>query len=315
MKQSCLVLLVTMLVLTVSCQELKAKLGSKLKSMEKPTSNGVGLLISGIQTFGYDVNLNIQTSAIDSYSNQKLHYASNGPYRSTSRALLFNLAHFMNVVMAATSQTFTPYEGLTSLKFGTNYQRIHIEQNVKNEGVSIGKITAMEGKRVGTNVQYVAGYGWSYGTMKPQFTHHRYRKCRRILFWNKCSWATTSVKRGLQFSEIQQITDLLHNNVYRTVSQKMGAARMLNMGTSASNKNMQLDQNVRAIQTLTKVPVADVFPAVASMLNGRSLFSKESLVTGRKLSLDDGFGSKHTVHQKFTNGGSKVTLKIITTSN
>ena len=221
----------------------------------------------------------------------------------------------LQTVSVAEKVTFTPYKGLATLKFGRKYQNVFTNQIIRNKGNSVGIVESMEGERDGQNIHFVGGYGWSFGAMKPLFREHKYKKCKRFLFWRNCWMATENIERGLFMDEIDMVSKLLHNNAFSQISSKLAASRMLSMSSLARHERLHLKGKVDAVQKLTDVSISQVYPAVESMLGNQYSFSPSHLAHGRSLALVDDFGTRHVIRQKLTHGGKKVTLQVFTSKS
>jgi len=158
--------------------------------------------------------------------------------------------------------TFSPFQDLANLKFGTSYHKIHIEKSIKSPGFSYLKAMATIASRTGSQINYKVGYGWITGNGIQLYSTTTVRKCRKIFWVKKCKNVKVNIPRGLHPNEFQLVVGGLENRLFNEIAAKVGNGRRLaltevqdaSMGTATtyqSVKGVQKADLEEALQTLT----------------------------------------------------------------
>lgn len=313
MKPTKALIVACLLLATLSASNCSVRhaLGSRMNQYIKPVASNVGALISGIRTFVDEKTATISTSEIPNFGDNSFVYnLLDGDFMQTARSLRRRRRIVVRLrasaVIPKLPLAFKPFEGLKDLKFGKEYKRVLVEQSIKSPGLSWGKVTAMEGTRTGPQIQYVSGYGWSWGNAVQLYNINSVRKCKRILFWKKCRNENIKIPRGLHPNEIHEVEKALHNPILEQLRNRLSSGRILKTIRSTQALNMPAGMN--QVQVLTAVKFHHVTSALKGMIGSHVTLPRYLVAKEAALTVIDEFGRKHLVEQKFN--GRSVDLKI-----
>ena len=302
--------------LTACSCSVRSSLGNRMGGYIKAPGPNVKALIGPISTYIHEHTLKLKSSDIDAHASNVVTYNMlNGAHMSTARGLRRRRRTCRRATVKAskpitvTPIAFKPFEGLKELKFGKNYQRVLVEQDIRTPGQSMGKVTAMEGVRVGTDIDYTAALGWSYGTTNQLYNQVKYQSCKKILFWKKCSTKTKNVPRGFRPDEVQDVEKALHNPILTLLRNKLSDGRLLKVVKSTKAWKLPEGMNqVNQVQLLKSVSIEDTEAAIQSMTGSSVALSRELLMNELSFRIEDENGRTHAVEQKFR--GATVDLKV-----
>ena len=99
------------------------------------------------------------------------------------------------------------YKEMQALKWADSFETLEYK-NIIRSGRSMmnyNVVTGLVGVKNGSIVEANAIISITHGFGRGTYRQVRYRHCKRILFWKKCSWKTKTVSRALYNSELLAI--------------------------------------------------------------------------------------------------------------
>lgn len=293
----------------LSTCSVRQDLGGRMGPFIKPVGGNINSLISGIKTFSFDQTVDLKSSEVEGFGPNTIvtYNLLTGAHISTARSLKGKRRTVLKALpVPVIPIKFTPFKGLVELKFGKHYQRVLVEQEIRAPGASVGKVTAQEGKREGSSVQYVAAYGWSVGNALQLYNRNKVRKCKKILFIKKCHDEWQNIPRGFTPNEIQEVENALHNPILNQLRDKLNTGRLLRIIKNA--KAWEMPGNMNQVQLLSGVRFGDVNHALNHLIGSQINLPRSLLATERHLEVTDEYGRKHFVNQKFNR--NSVDLRV-----
>jgi hypothetical protein len=250
---------------------LGSDLGVRLRAAAPQSTPQLGNFMHQLKSFSFVDTISIQRDQVAQYEGiKKTFNLETGLAGRLLRKRKLTHAQAIAAVQAAVNTvfrmhqkiTFSPFQDLANLKFGTSYHKIHIEKSIKSPGVSHLKAMATIASRTGSQINYKVGYGWIVGNGVQLYSTTTVRKCRKIFWVKKCKNVQVSIPRGLHPNEFQLVVGGLENRLFNEIAAKVGNGRRLaitevqdaSMGTATtyqSVKGVQKADLEEALQTLT----------------------------------------------------------------
>jgi len=249
---------------------LGSDLGVRLRAAAPQSTPQLGHYMNQLKSFSFVDTISIQRDQVSQYEGIKKNFnmitglagrllrrrkASKAQVQAAIRAAI-------DAVNRMHQTTFSPFQDLANLKFGTSYHKIHIEKSIKSPGFSYLKAMATIASRTGSQINYKVGYGWITGNGIQLYSTTTVRKCRKIFWVKKCKNVRVNIPRGLHPHEFQLVVGGLENRLFNEIAAKVGNGRRLaitevqdaSMGTATtyqSVKGVQKADLEEALQTLT----------------------------------------------------------------
>lgn len=140
-----------------------------------------------------------------------------------------------------------PYGDSMALKWGTKFEQLQTYSYIAEGRVCRTAVLGMMGLKIKDKARVVTGYGIVHGYTIPLYRNVRYRHCRRILFWNKCSYRYKRLRRGFYPSELSFIRSFMLAKAFIKAGQSiksspnpMAVAQELDTGVDV-NSSFTLD--------------------------------------------------------------------------
>ena len=187
--------------------------------------------------------------------------------------------------------TFKPFQDLTNLKFGTNYHKIHHENQIRIPGDTWAKVTAVVASRDGSTISYKVGYGWTIGKGVQLYSTTTVRKCKRVFFFKRCWNENIRVPRGLHPGEFQLVLQGLENTLYNQVANKVASGRLLRR----AGKTSTAVQTSEVYQSIQGVEISQLFDAIDSLVGQEVQLDKQSVLKGEQVKVTTNDGREHTI--------------------
>lgn len=164
-------------------------------------------------------------AAIGSYVQNIQNVAQAETLTLTTAQIAANTGTTKTLNTYAGAYTFTPFQDLGNLRFGTSYTKLHSEHTINIPGACFSKITGSTGTRSGTSITLRAAFGVSVGTGVQLNTVTQVKKCKKRLFRKqKCWMENVSVPRGVTPEELQSVTQGLDNKAHMAIASAVTAS-------------------------------------------------------------------------------------------
>lgn len=173
--------------------------------------------------------------------------------------------HAIGVGVAGGSYTAKPFSRIGSMQFGQNtkvhsltfYNQITSGPGSISQVVAVGTVGVREGGRI----KLVTSVGIAAGRMQQQYNVQTVRKCKRILFWNKCHNENINVPRGLYQHELDAVTNKLQRLAALGMQSSISASTKLSASEvpeSLSADYLAESNSMRKLYTYVEYDSTDV---------------------------------------------------------